>query len=227
MDLETELNPLRGNPRKYLLLRIVGVSKKVSLETVKCLQITYDTWCRSPEFLARQNRMREFATDYMEEAILLLRKTNKVASIILEGKMIERMSAEVEAGVFVFMKTNVAKEVYSNLAGTMATEAPKQLNDWRDRVHLLTQNNFYGNEPPAPQITQSLLTVPKLHADDLTEPDIITIEGEELFDTDELIPQSEDLDETHDDVGEEITRPIEVTVNGDADGQLQEILVTS
>ena len=140
MTLREEIVAVTGNRRKFLLLRIVDMSTKAAIELCGITRGTYNTWLQKPEFVELYRRRDEFSGEHKQEAIQLLRRDNKLAAVLLEGKLIMRMKEEVEAGEYVLIKTNLAREVYTKLITDLDIQ-PKTPNlTFADRIANLQIN---------------------------------------------------------------------------------------
>ncbi|GAG77568.1 unnamed protein product, partial [marine sediment metagenome] len=73
------------------------------------------SWLQRSEFVDLYRRRDEFAGEFKQEAIKLLRRDNQLEAVLLEGKIVAKMKEELASGEYDLIRSNMAKEVYSKL----------------------------------------------------------------------------------------------------------------
>lgn len=145
MSLDAEIHPLVGDQKKFILFRILGESA----DTARCLidvkRTTYNHWFEDPVFVAINRKRDALAKEYKKEAFMELRKSNKIAAILLEEAMLKEMKAEIDQKEYSLVKTPLAREVYLSLMGGNEESAPQ--SNWQGRL----QQIFLNNNVPPPQ----------------------------------------------------------------------------
>lgn len=137
MTLRQEIKPLSGNRRRFLLLRITDMDTSPALKLVGVKLSTYHSWLQNREFKTLYRRRKEFATDYKQEAIQLLRRDNQLEAVLLEGKVIAQMKIELESGEYSLIRSHLAREVYSKLMADLDIQPTVQLT-WEQRLeHII------------------------------------------------------------------------------------------
>ena len=132
--LKDELKEFTGNKRKFLLLRIAGMSRKVSWELCGIQKGTYNTWLQKDSFINTHQRIEELAQEYKQEAIQLLRRDNQLSAILLEKSIIEKLRTEIADENYVLVKTHLAREVYSRLLNDLDSQPEEKKATWEDFI---------------------------------------------------------------------------------------------
>jgi len=147
MTLEEELKAISGRKRQFLLLRIVSVDADAARKLCGITQGTYNSWMVNEEFHNLYQRKDTFAAEYRQEALRLIRRSNQLQAVLLEEKIIVKMKEEIESGVYILLKTNLAREVYSKLINDLDYQPKTLALSWEQRIIELSR----GRE--VPQIT--------------------------------------------------------------------------
>jgi len=148
MNLEEELKHISGRKRQFLLLRIVHIDADTARKICGISKGTYNSWLHNEDFQKLYQRKDEFAAEYRQEALRLMRKSNQLQAVLLEEKIIARMKAEIESGNYELLKTNLAREVYSKLINDLDYQPQNVALTWEQRILALSQA-----EQQIPQIT--------------------------------------------------------------------------
>lgn len=156
--LEEILSPIIGNQRKFLLFRIADIDAAQARVLCNVKTSEYNHWFdntdENQDFI-RINRQRVSLTKrYKKEAIKLLRKSNQIAAILLEAKMIEVMTRELDRQDYDLVKTPIAKDVYSKLVTDLDVSAPP-VNPWQARLQAIIVNN--NSQVPDQHITSEVI----------------------------------------------------------------------
>lgn len=143
MELKEELAGLIGVQRKFMLLRIADISLPLAKNICKVSDGTYNTWVRRvpTKFSELYQRLEELTIQFRDEAILLLRRDNQLAAVMLEAEIIEKVREEVRDGEYKLTKTHLAREVYSKLMADLDATPRVQIASWEQRAE------YYFNEP--------------------------------------------------------------------------------
>ncbi len=147
MSLKEEIKTLTGNKRKFFLLRVVDMDKTTALKLCNVKVGTYNNWCQNTEFTTLYRQRTEFAGEYKQEAIQLLRRDNQLAAVLLEAKIIEKMKGEIDDGIYELVRTNLAKEVYSKLIAELDVVPKEQSLTWQQQID---QINIIPSTPALP-----------------------------------------------------------------------------
>jgi len=140
MTLKQEIKVLSGNKRKFLLLRVADIDTAPARKMCGVVVGTYNSWLNNAVFAPLYARLDEFRADYKEEAIRLLRRDNQLAAVMLEGKIIEKMKAELDREEYVLIKTHLAREVYSKLMADLDVVPQTQVLSWEQRIQQIFQD---------------------------------------------------------------------------------------
>lgn len=157
MGLATEIKSLRGNKRRFFLLRVSDMDTAPALKLCGIARGTYNSWFQNEDWTALYRRLPEF-TDYKQEAIQLLRRDNQLEAVFLENKIINKLKEEIESGEYILARTRLAGDVYNKLIS--AIDAPPSATPltYAERLALI-QQNFYGGqvegETPPEQIAEA------------------------------------------------------------------------
>lgn len=140
MGLSDIVKPLTGNKRTFILMRVSGLDTNLAMGLVGVSRGTYNSWFKNDTFNAIYSQVPDLIVDHRDEAVQLLRRSNQLEAVLLEGKMIRRIKEEIDSGQLVFTKTHLAREVYSKLM----TDLDKNPGDikvlnWQQRAYILTQ----------------------------------------------------------------------------------------
>jgi len=119
MSLKEELKGFIGRKRRFLLLRISDVDIGTAMKLCKVPKPTYKAWLKEETFVTVYHRRDEFATEYKQEAIQLLRRHTQLQAALLEEKIIAKLQEEIESGDYVLTKTLLARDVYTRLMGDL------------------------------------------------------------------------------------------------------------
>ena len=109
------VKPLTGNKRQFVLLKVSGVDSNVAMTMVGVNRGTYNSWFKNDTFNAIYKQVPDLIMEHRDEAIQLLRRSNQLEAVVLEGKMIRKIAEELETGDLKFTRTHVAREVYNKL----------------------------------------------------------------------------------------------------------------
>jgi len=141
MSLKEELSGIRGNKRKFLLLRIADVSTPLARNLCGVSVHSYNQWVSHAgnRFVEVYRRRNELAAEYQHEAILMLRKENQLAAVLLESEIIKKLATELETGEYTLLRTNLAREVYSKLISDLNTAPASQVHSWEQRSQQIVQ----------------------------------------------------------------------------------------
>ena len=134
--LKDILVKLAERQRHFLLLRIVGTGKEAALSALDIPQGTYNRWTNSKNFQAVHSKLNEYAVEYKSEALTLLRDVNYALVVNLEAKMLTKLMEEVDNGVPIFSKTNLAREIYSKLSSEMSTKQEVKISQTWEQLIL-------------------------------------------------------------------------------------------
>lgn len=141
-SLKEELKAFTGKKRRFLLLRIADMDTDMAKKICNLSTSAYNYWCANSEFTEIYRRRDELSILYKQEAITLLRRENQLAAVLLEGKMLKRIEEEIDKKEYEFIRTNLAREVYSKLIADLDI-SPKALGlSWEQRI-----SNIYSNIP--------------------------------------------------------------------------------
>ena len=144
MELKEELKVVTGRKKRFLLFRIIDVELKESLKLCGLTQGTYNSWLHNEEFAALYRKRAELAVDFKAEALQMLRRDNQLQAVLLEEKIIGKMTDEINSGEYRLLKTQLGREVYSKLIADLDA-TPKTVNQtWEQRIEQLNVNN----QPP-------------------------------------------------------------------------------
>lgn len=146
--LKDKLKPVTGVRKQFLLMRIAGLDTPACRHILSIPQGTYNSWLSQENFREVFSQLQELESDYKHEAIQMLRRENQLEAVLLESKIVQKMREELEAGEYVLIKTNLAREVYSKLISDLDI-APqvKASISWEQKVYdvmLTTQPQLQG-----------------------------------------------------------------------------------
>lgn len=140
MSLKQEIKGLSGNRRRFFLLRLADMDTKAALKLIGVVRGTYNSWLQNSEFVEIYRRRDEFADDYKQEAIQLLRRDNQLDAVLLEGKIVAKMKEELASGEYNIIKSHLAREVYSRLLSDLDKVPTTQIVSWEQRLTQLFTN---------------------------------------------------------------------------------------
>lgn len=146
--LADEIKGVIGRKKKFLLLRISDLDATVARKICGVSKGTYTSWLRDEGYHGLYDRINEFSINYKQEAVRILRKDNQLAAVLLEEKIINKLTEEVNSGEYQLIKTHLAREVYTKLMGDLDAPAPTTVLTWEQRI----QNLSLQNQPPPVQI---------------------------------------------------------------------------
>lgn len=151
-NLITIIKPLSENQRQYIIRRVSGLGATSTRELIGIAKGTYNTWFHNEVFASIHSQLPELSFKHRQEAVQLLRRDNQLEAVLLEGKMIAKMKEEIDSGEYLFkgsfVRTNLAREVYSKLISDL-DKAPAgiQVLSWQQRIHqIFPQQSGQGGE---------------------------------------------------------------------------------
>lgn len=147
-NLITIIKPLSENQRQYIIRRVSGLGATSTRELIGIAKGTYNTWFHNEVFASIHSQLPELSFKHRQEAVQLLRRDNQLEAVLLEGKMIAKMKEEIDSGEYFFVRTNLAREVYSKLISDL-DKAPAgiQVLSWQQRIHqIFPQQSGQGGE---------------------------------------------------------------------------------
>jgi len=142
-QLQETLKPFRGKARHFLILRISGVKKQQALELAGGSVSDYNRWLIKPDFVEVHRNIQELFNEHRDDALRLLRKENQLNAAILERKLIDELTREVEERRYKLMRTGIARDLYTRLMSEMDKVPDVQVLSWEQRIQ---QNNLYSDE---------------------------------------------------------------------------------
>jgi len=185
MNLREELKTISGRKKRFLLLRIIDVETQAARQFCGITKGTYNSWLQNSAFVELYRRRSEFAAEYKQEALQLLRRDNQLQAVFLEEKIIKRMKEEIESGVYELIKTNLAREVYSKLISDL-DYSPKSVSlTWEQRIAQL-----HIQDVPRVEGGQSIdgeVIIPETASSEETE----QAEGKFLTESEQKSPQAQ------------------------------------
>ncbi len=192
MSLREEIKTLSGNKRRFFLLRIADMDTKASLKLCGVVRGTYNSWLQNTEFVEIYRRRREFAGEYKQEAIQLLRRDNQLEAVLLEGKIVSKMKEELESGEYSLIRSHLAREVYSKLISDLDVVPQTQLISWEQRLQSVIISASPSEQIPEGEVIEGEIINAQLETDS---------EQESQHKTSQLIQESQ---QTTDKVEEEV-----------------------
>ena len=146
-NLVETIKDLSEHQKQYIVRRVAGLDTSPTRDLIGIARGTYNTWFHNEAFVAVHRQLQDLASKYKLEAIQILRRENQLEAVILEGKMIARMKEEIDTGEYAFVRTNLAREVYSKLISDL-DKAPAGIKvfSWQQRVHQLLPEREQGGE---------------------------------------------------------------------------------
>lgn len=139
MSLRDELKAVSGRKKRFLLLRIIDVSPEEARRLCGINRGTYNSWLQVEAFVALHRRRDELSVEYKQEALQMMRRDNQLQAVLLEEKIIEKMKAEIESGVYDLIRSNLAREVYSKLIADLDYQPASLSLTWEQKIALLNQ----------------------------------------------------------------------------------------
>lgn len=115
-------------------MRIAGLDLQLAKKVTNIKDGTYNGWTMQPVFQEVYKRVDEFNSEYKNEAIALLRRDNQLAAVMLEGKILSKLSEEMDTGKYVLAKTSLAREVYSKLIADIDYQPKAVSMSWEQRL---------------------------------------------------------------------------------------------
>lgn len=155
MSLREEVKVLSGNKRRFFLLRIADIDTKAALTICGVKRGTYNSWLQHSEFVDLYRRRDEFAGEYKQEAIKLLRRDNQLEAVLLEGRIVAKIKEELANGEYDLIRTNMAKEVYSKLISDLDIVPKMPGLTFQQRIQQIFTN-------PPEQIVEGEIVEPQL-----------------------------------------------------------------
>jgi len=146
-NLVEAIKDLSEHQKQYIVRRVAGLDTSSTRDLIGIARGTYNTWFHNEAFVAVHRQLQELSSRYKLEAIQILRRDNQLEAVILEGKIIARMKEEIDSGEYAFVRTNLAREVYSKLI-TDLDKAPAgiQVLSWQQRVNQIFPGREQGGE---------------------------------------------------------------------------------
>ncbi len=138
--LREEIKPLSGNRRKFFLLRIADMDTAMALKLVGVAKGTYNSWLQDQEFVTLYRQVKEFAVQYKQEAVQLLRRDNQLDAVLLERDIIKKLKEELESGDYNLLRSQLAREVYSKLMSDLDVVPAVQVQTWEQRIGQIINN---------------------------------------------------------------------------------------
>ncbi len=139
--LREEIKPLSGNRRKFFLLRIADMDTAMALKLVGVVKGTYNSWLQDQEFVTLYRQVKDFAVQYKQEAVQLLRRDNQLDAVLLERDIIKKLKEELESGDYNLLRSQLAREVYSKLMSDLDVVPAVQVQTWEQRIGSIINNN--------------------------------------------------------------------------------------
>jgi len=136
--LKDLLKGIAGKQRKYLVLRISGVTKDDALIMLSSDKWGLISWSRNKLFQKVNRKIKVWQTEFKAEAIKMLRRSNQLLATLFEKNVIETIIHEVETGEYRLIKTMLAKEVYSKLINDLDSIPAIQRNSWEQTIGKLS-----------------------------------------------------------------------------------------
>jgi len=186
MTLKEELKTVSGRKRRFILLRVIDVGTEAARQLCGITKGTYNSWLQNPAFVELYRRRAELAIEYKQEALQLLRRGNQLQAVLLEEKVINKMKDEIESGVYVLLKTNLAREVYSKLINDLDYQPQVANLTWAQRVQQL----FMPNQPQ--QIEGGEVTDAEVITETVGEPSPKHQESDPLQSSEQTSPQTQE-----------------------------------
>ena len=140
MSLGEKIKVLSGNRRKFFLLRVADMDTKTALKLCGVVRGTYNTWCQNTDFVELYRQRADFANDFKQEAVQLLRRENQLEAVLLEGKILSRMKADLNEPYLPegsIVRTNLAREAYSKLMSELDAPPPATVLTWEQRIQRI------------------------------------------------------------------------------------------
>lgn len=137
MSLKEKVKGLSGNKRKFFLLRVADLDTDIARKLVDVKPGTYNYWLQNPEFVELYRQRDELSAEFKQEAIQLLRRDNQLEAVLLEGKILAQMKAELASGEYQLLKSHLAREVYSKLISDLDVVPPTETLSWEQRLRAL------------------------------------------------------------------------------------------
>lgn len=131
------IKDLSDNQRQYILRRVAGINAKTSRELVGITKGTYNTWFHNETFTIVHSQLSVLEQEHKNEAVQILRRNNQLEAVLLEGEMVKRMREELDNHEYNFLRTNIAREVYSKLISDLDAAPPVKVLSWHQRVEQI------------------------------------------------------------------------------------------
>jgi hypothetical protein len=148
MSLQEAIKKLSGNKRKFLLLRIADMDAQSARKLTGVKIGTYNSWLQQEDFVSLYRQRDVFNAENKQEAIQMLRRDNQLEAVLLEGRIIKEMKAELETKEYNLLRTNLAREVYSKLISDLDATPTTQILSWEQRIANIT------TVPPQEQVIE-------------------------------------------------------------------------
>jgi len=143
--LKNILAGLGERQKHFLILRIAGMDKKMSLSVSAIPEGTYKRWTSQKNFQEVYRQRAELGVEYRDEAIKMLRRYNQLAAVLLEKEIIEKLGLEIQSGDYDLVRTHLGREVYTKLVSELDKVPLYQSISWEQLV--------LGGQPQ-PQLTE-------------------------------------------------------------------------
>jgi len=148
--LQDKIKSITGNKRQFILMRVAGMDADIVMNLIGVTRGTYNSWFKNEDFALVYHELPTLVKDHRQEAVQMLRKTNQLEAVLLEGRIIAQLKLELESGEYFLAKTNLAREVYSKLMTDLDTPAPKAVSGtWMQRIdnlQLINQERLEGGK---------------------------------------------------------------------------------
>lgn len=132
--LKDELKGYSGVRREFLLYRITGIDSETTRKLLRVKLSTYRSWFKNKEFVALYRRLDELNVDYEHEALRLLRRINQRSAVVLERRMVAKMTREIATGKPFLIRTNLGTAIYNKLMGDVDYQPTTQIQTFDQRV---------------------------------------------------------------------------------------------
>jgi len=143
--LRDEITTLVGKKRKFFLLRICDVDTPIARSLAGVKDGTYNSWLQDKGFVTLYRRRKEFAGEYKEEAIKLLRRDNQLNAVLLEEKILARIKEEIESGEYSLVRLPLARDVYAKLINDLDYQPQSLTMTWEQKLAQLNQYTTEGS----------------------------------------------------------------------------------
>lgn len=133
-ELEQKLESTQGVKREYLLLRILGLDHDTILKVLDSEDyLSY--WKKDKNFSNILKQSKKLGKTHQDEAITLVRQSNKVTMVAMEQLLARKLLQEVIDDKPMFIKTHLGREVYNRMMNQLDSVGKK--NDtgaWEEMI---------------------------------------------------------------------------------------------